>query len=126
MTVPAPAQIEFLARAVGDDIALTFIEQTAGQRLKVPYRAEGSRIELLYGEDIARALCKEYGGTEWHVPTCRDWRIRRYLALGLSSNDIAARAGVSNRAVFLSLKKPYNGQKAIRPRLVDARQPDLF
>jgi len=126
MSVPAPAQIEFLAQAVGDEVALNFIEQTAGKRIKVPNRAEGSRIELLYGTDIARAVCLKYSGSYWDVPGCRDWRIRCYLAMGLSVNDIAIRAGISNRSVWRSLKKPYRGQSAIRPRYVDERQATLF
>ncbi|NVN45117.1 hypothetical protein HW537_14585 [Asaia siamensis] len=126
MSVPAPANIEFLVQAVGDEAAFTFIEQLAGQVISVPRRVKGSRLALLYGDEIASALSEARGGDLWLVPVCRDWRIRRYLAMGMTIGEICQRAGVSKRAVYYSLSKPYRGQKAIRPRLSDDRQIDLF
>ncbi|RUT27380.1 hypothetical protein C0V97_01015 [Asaia sp. W19] len=129
MTVPAPANIEFLAQAVGDDAALCFIEQLAGQEIFIPAVAAGSRLETLYGPEIASALSSRYPKEMWRVPVCRDWRIRRYLAMGLTVNQIAARAGVTSDSVYRSLRKPYRGKMAARPekpRYSDHRQISLF
>lgn len=129
MSVPAPANIEFLAQAVGDDAALIFIEQLAGQRIFVPRVPAGSRLEALYGIEIATALSSRYPQEMWNVPVCRDWRIRKHLELGMTLNQIAARVGVSLDAVGRSLRKPYRGQMAIRSskvRFADDRQIDLF
>jgi len=129
MSVPAPANIEFLVQAVGDEVALAFVEQLAGQRIFVPRTAAGSRLETLYGIEIASALSSRYPQEMWNVPVCRDWRIRRYLEMGMTLNQIAARVGVSLDAVGRSLRKPYRGQMVIRtgrPRYVDGRQIDMF
>lgn len=129
MSVPAPANIEFLALAAGDDVTLAFIEQMGGQEIFIPINPAGSRLETLFGVEIASALSGSYPKEMWRVPMCRDWRIRRYLAMGLTINQIAARAGVTADSVYKSLRKPYRGQMAKRPprpHFIDHRQADLF
>jgi len=126
MILAVPENILFLAHAVGEDAALQFVEQLAGQSIWVPQRPDGNRIERLYGDGIARALCAAYGGEYWSVPVCRHWRIHKYAAMGLTINEIVSRSGVAKRAVYDWLAKPYNGRSASRPRPVDDRQATLF
>ncbi|OUJ17074.1 hypothetical protein [Acetobacter sp. DsW_063] len=124
MTISAPHTISWLVDAVGDDVALQFLESCAGQRLTVPMKADGSRLASLYGEDVARAICARHGGLHWFVPTCKSWRVAHYARMGMTVNEMAQRAGITFQGVHALLKS--GGGRPPRERSVDPRQPDLF
>ncbi|MDI6653160.1 hypothetical protein QMA67_09435 [Gluconobacter japonicus] len=73
--IRAPAGIDWLVSAVGEDVALSFLESVGGQRIQVPRTAEGSRLATLYGVDVASALSAEYGGLSVKIPVRKKWRI---------------------------------------------------
>jgi len=126
MTIRPPAHIQWIVEAVGEDGALAFIESAAGQRISVPIKASGSRLERVYGTNIARALCARYPGEKYDVPTVRKWRIHRYGEMGMPVNDIAARAGVAVNAVYQALRQTYTGDRPARRVFTDDRQIPLF
>lgn len=123
--IEAPDNIAWLVEAVGEDEALAFIESVAGQRLKVPANASDSRLETLYGPEVAAAVCKYFGGILWEVPTLKRWRARVLARRGLTDNEIALRCGVTYRAVRGLLR---HSERVERRRVVnrDERQQSLF
>lgn len=123
--IEAPDNIAWLVAAVGEDEALAFIESVAGQRLVIPRHASGSRLETLYGSEIARVVCDLFGGTLWEVPTVKSWRARCLARRGLTDNEIALRCGVNYRSVRRLLR---HSERVERRRVVnrDDRQQTLF
>ena len=122
----APAHIQFLVDAVGEDAALAFIESTGGQRIYVPAQPLGSKLAALYGEEIAGALGARWPGEKYEVPIARRWRIQLYAVRGLTINEICLRTGLGTSAVYDALSKPYLGATAPRRVWVDERQQSLF
>ncbi|NHO33310.1 hypothetical protein [Acetobacter fallax] len=122
--IKPPAHIAWMVDAVGEDSALRFIESAAGQRLTIPRKAAGSRLAEVYGDDVASVICDRYGGDFYIVPMCKTWRIKLYARMGLTVNEMAARAGISFVAVHQKLASGDGRPERIRPK--DERQTSLF
>lgn len=126
MTGGVPESLACLLETVDEDIVLRFIEGTQGQQISVPRNAEGSRLASIYGLEIARALCRTWGGDKYGVPSCKRWRAQKYAALGLSASEIAARLGVTRNAAYDLLRRSGTSLMSGRLRQQDDRQISLF
>nr|WP_294915381.1 helix-turn-helix domain-containing protein [uncultured Neokomagataea sp.] len=127
MAICPPPTIAWLVDAVGEHVALSFVESAGGRRLWVPRRWHGSRLEAVHGEAIAEALSERVGGEHFEVPVCREWRALILYSQGLSLNDIAARAGCSRSTIIRIIGGRTRGITATREQSQqDARQLALF
>lgn len=114
---PPPAEISWLASAVGAEAALRLIEEHGGTRVYVPKDVNQlSAARLALPLPAARALAERYGGEHILVPIARAWRVRIYRAAGLTYPAIARKLGITERAVGRILTDAGMTQT----------QPDLF
>ena len=60
------------------------------------------------GEDAAKALCREYAGTNLYVPTCRQAAADERDAALIRDRDAMARAGLSEREIVTGLALKYH------------------
>ena len=121
-----PESLACLLDSVDEDIVLAFIEGTQGQRISVPKQAEGSRLAAVYGLEIARALCRAWGGDKYVVPSCRWWRAKKYADKGLPVSDIAVRLGITRNSTYELLNRSGATLIASRRQWQDDRQTSLF
>lgn len=62
---------------LGPAVTLRLIRALGGTTIPVPMRltpvgeARYRRLRDMIGEDAAKALCREYAGTNLYIPTCR-------------------------------------------------------
>lgn len=124
--VAVPESLACLLDEVDEDVVLAFIEGTQGQRISVPKKSEGSRLAAVYGEGIARALCRAWGGDKYVVPSCRAWRARKYADRGLPVSDIAARLGMTRGGTYDLLNRSGTQLCQSRRPWQDDRQISLF
>lgn len=97
--VDVPDSISWLVDEVGEEMALEFIENVAGQRLVIPKKSAKSALEKRYGAEIVQCLVGHLPDSLWDVPMAKDWRARLLARRGLSDNEIAVRCGVAYRSV---------------------------
>jgi len=121
-----PESLACLLDLVDEDIVLAFIEGAQGQRISVPKKAEGSRLAAVYGLEIARALCRTWGGDKYIVPSCRWWRAKKHADSGMAVSDIAARLGIVRGSVYELLNRSDTKLLASRRPWQDDRQISLF
>lgn len=125
-----PESVACLVDAAGVDAVLSFLEAFGGTRLYVPKRADNSRLSQMYGDDLARAICLNFGPGYWDVPMHKAWRVLCYRNAGLPVTEMATRTGLSVRQVYATLARMReNGVRVFAPRAgrrVDERQISLF
>lgn len=124
--VPVPAEVSWIADAVGERLTFSFVESCAGQKIWVPaLRVDTSNLARTWGVELAQCLSNRYGGDHYAVPMLKSWRIRKLAMMGLSHNDIVVRVGVSRPQIHGVL---YGIRDALasRRRIVDERQMALF
>src|SRR3546814_6365715 len=63
-----PHVVRLLIEAAGENVALTIVQQLGGSRLRIPKRAEGTRLEKLVGTDAARALVDSLADERLEIP----------------------------------------------------------
>lgn len=117
-----------LLQTVATGMALLSPAFRSGRRTCIAMRrwsACGSRLETLYGSEIARAVCDLFGGTLWEVPTVKSWRARCLARRGLTDNEIALRCGVNYRSVRRLLRHSERVERR-RVAMRDDRQQTLF
>ena len=111
---PAPAEIGYLTRVIGEAAALLLIETRGGTRLYVPSVPNpASALVLDIGPVAALALALEYGGETFKVPLCKFWRMRVYKAEGCSYAVIARRLGTTETTIQRWLAPPASRQMAL-------------
>lgn len=92
-----------LIETCGEQAALAVVDQFGGQRLDVPKKLGGKLVQAL-GAEVASVLVDHYAGCRIDVPSKGHVeRIHRTIQLrndvlhsGLSSNELAARHGVTS------------------------------
>ncbi|GAD26443.1 hypothetical protein NBRC3257_1442 [Gluconobacter thailandicus NBRC 3257] len=100
MSVEPPSTIKWLVNAVGEDVALAFVESMGGRRVWVPRKWAGSNFAEYHGEEIAAVMSAQYGGEHYDVPLCREWRAMMLYCQGIPLSDIAFRVGCSRSAII--------------------------
>ena len=103
--IKPPYQLASLVKLAGEQAVLRLVEGHGGQRLWVPLKTEGSLLERLYGNTIARALSEEHGGEKMKVPLARAWRAGCYRRGGLTIDQIARQLGVDRSTIVRLLKQ---------------------
>lgn len=61
----------------------------------------------MIGEDAAKALCREYAGTNLYIPTCRQAAADERDAAIIKDRDAMAHAGLSEREIVAGLALKY-------------------
>jgi hypothetical protein len=108
---PAPAEIAYLTKHIGEAAALTLIEKRGGTRLYVPAEPnQASALALEIGLPAAQALAREFGGETLKIPLCKFWRMRVYKAEGCSYAVIARRLGTTETTIQRQLSARTNLQ----------------
>ena len=111
---PAPAEIAYLTRVIGEAAALLLIETRGGTRLYVPSSPnQGTALALEIGLEAAQALARKFGGETMKVPLCKFWRMRVYQAEGCSYAAIARRLGTTETTIQRWLAPPASRQMAL-------------
>lgn len=125
-----PENIECLVDAAGTDAVLAFLEACGGKSLYVPQKPENSHIAQMFGDDLAVAVCQNFGPGTWIVPMHKAWRIVCYRNAGIAVSEMATRTGLSVRQIYATLKHVREkGLHVAQPRsarYVDERQIPLF
>ncbi len=108
---PPPAQIEWLADAVGAAAALLIIEGHGGTQLHIPSgvgnspQAVRERFEQRFGKAATKALIERFGGGVIHVPICAQWRTELYAARDVPHVEIARRLSCTVSTVWRRLNR---------------------
>ena len=125
MTVlPPPTDgIARLVELIGPEAALRLVEARGGTRIYVGGRDGGALAEIV-GVDAATALHARYGREDLKVPIARPWRVLCYLAMGLSQEAAALKAGCSRNTVQRAVAEfGHPGGRQPRPA---SSQLDMF
>ena len=94
---------------LGPAVTLRLIRALGGTTIPVPMRltpvgeARYRRLCDMIGEDAAKALCREYAGTNLYIPTCRQAAADERDAALIRDRDAMARAGLSEREIVTGL-----------------------
>lgn len=105
-TLPPPTdEIARLVELIGPEAALRLVEARGGARVYVCDPAAGGAIVDIIGVDATTALHARYGADTIKVPIARPWRVLCYLAMGLSQEQAALKAGCSRNSVQRALDK---------------------
>lgn len=128
--------LEAMVQAVGEDATVKIMAILGGRRLRFPKSpGDDHIISMMLGHEAASRLHDRFGHEAVEVPTMARWRnattrrrIAEMSAEGLRSSQIAARLGMTQRGVQLSLKRrAEKGPAADRDLLasaIDARCKD--
>lgn len=122
MLPPPTDDIAGLVELIGPEATLQLVEARGGTRIYVGGRDGGALAEIV-GVDAAATLHTRYGREDLKVPIARPWRVLCYLAMGLSQERAALKAGCSTNTVVRAIRNfghPDGRQPATR------RQLDLF
>ncbi len=99
---------------LGPAVTLRLIKALGGTTIPVPMRltpvgeARYRRLCDMIGEDAAKALCREYAGTNLYIPTCRQAAADERDAALIRDRDAMARAGLSEREIVTGLALKYH------------------
>src|SRR3546814_16471688 len=88
-----------LIEAAGENVALTIVQQLGGSRLRIPKRAEGTRLEKLVGTDAARALVDSLADERLEIPLANRFVNARLQDRGMSQEARAATLRVSRASI---------------------------
>jgi hypothetical protein len=98
--IKPPIELEPVVAPLGIAAALAIMEAKAGLRVYIPVKpAFGSPLVEIVGFAPAGRLAEAFGGEHLAVPVARAWRARIYRVRGEAVSAIAARLGVTERAV---------------------------
>lgn len=101
----ATAQVEPYVRALGAELAVTFLLHYGGAELYIRSNPTAeTEYASLVGEDGARALAAEAGRMQRRVPLAKSWLIAMLDWQGHSVAEIARTLRMSDTAVRRSLK----------------------
>lgn len=98
---------------LGPAVTLHLIRALGGTTIPVPMRltpvgeARYRRLCDMIGEDAAKALCREYAGTNLYIPTCRQAAADERDAAIIKDRDAMAHAGLSEREIVAGLALKY-------------------
>jgi hypothetical protein len=98
--IKPPVELEPVVAALGIAAALALLEAKGGTRFYIPIKpAFGSPLVEIVGLGPAERLAEAFGSEHLSVPIARAWRTRIYRVRGESVPAIAARLGITERAV---------------------------
>lgn len=104
------ARLDDLRKVIGPDAAIALIQHFGGDKLYVPITAhEAHRITKAIGAQPAAALSRHLGGEYIDIPSPREIRRERILAMAAAHtkpSEIARRLGCSKRWVNRVLSEP--------------------
>ncbi len=122
-TLPPPTDDSAgLVALLGAEATLKLGEARGGVRIYVGGRDSGALAEIV-GVDAATALHARYGREDLKVPIARPWRVLCYLAMGLSQERAALKAGCSTNTVVRAIRN-FGHPDGREPET--RRQLDLF
>ena len=117
---------------LGPAVTLRLIRTLGGTTIPVPMRltpvgeARYRRLCDMIGEEAAKALCREYAGTNLYIPTCRQAAADERDAALIRDRDAMARAGLSDRHVWRILKRMPTNTETIFTKYNQSRWARLF
>src|SRR3546814_8388400 len=94
-----PHVVRLLIEAAGENVALTIVQQLGGSRLRIPKRAEGTRLEKLVGTDAARALVDSLADERLEIPLANRFVNARLQDRGMNQEARAATLRVSRASI---------------------------
>ncbi|MFH1813414.1 MAG: Mor transcription activator family protein [Pseudomonadota bacterium] len=130
-----PQSVVDLIELLGYEATMRLVDAFGGLKIEVPYgRVEGpltARIIQTLGGGLAARFMATYGGEELYIPRCvqairdeRDRAIQADYDAGSRVPDIAQKYMISERWVWVVLKRAIGDQQAGRKR--DDSQLDMF
>jgi DNA-binding transcriptional regulator YiaG len=95
-----PHTLNLIAEAAGEDVALQMALEFGGSRIRIPVRAEGSKLAQDIGIDAARLLVDALSNERIEIPPARR-QVARWLrdSRGWSQEQIAKQLHASRRSV---------------------------
>jgi hypothetical protein len=108
---PPPEGLSLLIEVLGLDDTLRLIEARGGTKMWVPLGVNNSSaklradLEAEFGEAMARALIRGFGGDRISVPLCKEWRTALYASRGMTHAEIARKVGLHADTVWRRLKR---------------------
>lgn len=116
---PPPPEISHIVALIGEVATLALVEHFGGSdKMHIPHCPAGSTLEATVGTVAAQLLSERYGGDKMRVPLAKHWRVRAYVAQGLSHAEIARRLQCNQSSI----------RRALNPGMVEhvKRQMSLF
>lgn len=108
-----PASLRDMADRLGLPAVSYLVEKLGGTTIPVPLRASAigearyRRLCEIIGKDIARALCREYGGVALYIPNCRAAVMDARDAEIIAVRDALAKQGITEREIVERLARQY-------------------
>ncbi len=116
---PPPESLSLLIEVLGLDDTLRLIEARGGTKLWVALGVNNSSeklradLEAEFGEAMAKALIRGFGGGYISVPLCKDWRTALYASRGLTHAEIARKVGLHADTVWRRLKRDAQSNRQV-------------
>lgn len=130
LTIAAPASIDEVRAAIGNDKTLALVKKWGGITLRLPAKAntlESNEIARVIGLDALKALCKALGHARYlYLPRCADVlrnardieiiakaeeAIRKGTPLTPLVDELALEYGLSDRQVWNIMKRTIEEDK---------------
>jgi len=128
--IPTPANIAPLVDALGVGMAARFLIRFGGTELKLPMHSfnRNSAVLELVGPDRAQRLIENAHLVPRRIPLANEWVAKQLLLRGRGTNEIARLLRITDQTVreYRAHIAQHLPAVAVRTRLPDPYQPDLF
>ena len=108
-----------LLELIGEQALFDLTEAYGGLDTIIPHEAHGSNLAQAIGNEAAAMMSRAYTGEQMSIPIARDFRMREWLRRGQSKKWVAKHLGVSESAVYRTIKR-------VEKRGLRRDQLDLF